>query len=232
MFRPLSRSRQPDVPAVPRRITLNIEKNQLLDVVMHEYDATRAEIQSSLSNQVSMLSFGAATVGFLVAGAAQLWKDVVILASLPFLLAVPAMCFLTLAIYFAELIRIMRAALFLHELENSVNEAGRSMELANKGRLLTWEQWKVRSTMFGPDMERHGGLMIPLVFAMLGLGFMITGYSRLHDTPGIHELWTTSGLFIAIYLSVLPARYAWLCNRYAYQHRLMYSRPDRLRPED
>src|SRR4051794_15125193 len=92
---------------VPRPAhTFNMDERRHLEIALHEYDAIRAEIHTSLNNQVSVLSFGAATVGLLVAAAAALWDTSgdgsTTLVAVLLLLMVPLVCFLSLAVYLGE----------------------------------------------------------------------------------------------------------------------------------
>lgn len=82
-----------------------------------------AEIHTSLASQVSVLAFGAAAVGLLMSAAAQLWMTASLVAGLLLLLATPAVCFLALAIYLGEQVRLMRAGFFLYRLEETANQA-------------------------------------------------------------------------------------------------------------
>ena len=67
---------KPVVAAPPRRAQMHRHDSfNRLDLVMHEYDAIRGEVETTLSSQVAILSFGAATIGLLVAAAAALWVD-------------------------------------------------------------------------------------------------------------------------------------------------------------
>jgi hypothetical protein len=105
------------ISAPPHKVPLNVsDGTNPLDVVMQEYNAVRSDILTSRSNQVSILSFGVAAVGLLVSAAATLWNDAAVLAGLLFLLAVPVVCFLALVIYEGEMVRLIRAELFINYL--------------------------------------------------------------------------------------------------------------------
>jgi hypothetical protein len=217
--------RMQQVEPPPERIPLDLNYPQQLDVVMHEYDAIRSEVDHSLSNQVSILSFGAATVGLLVAAAGTLWKDAELLAGLLLLLVVPIACFLTLAIHAGELVRLMRAGLFLHELENWVNKAPWPGKQEGKPvRVLRWEQWGIREKE--ADIDRHNSTEISLVFGLLAYGFMFAGYWRLHSSRGFHELVAISALVVSLLISVPGALWVKCLNDYAYKHRVAYGRPE------
>jgi hypothetical protein len=176
--------RKIDIELPPEKSSQRIsDSGQLLNVMMQEYAAIRGEIQTSLANLVSVLSFGAATVGLLVAAGAALWQDEPWPTGLLLLLVVPVVCFLTLIIYGGELIRLMRAGLFLNRLENYVNEAA-SAYLEHSGNkqqpVLTWEQW--HSIRTGPrDIDRSNRWAITSVFFLLAIVSSGLGYWRLKD---------------------------------------------------
>jgi hypothetical protein len=209
----------------PERIPLDLNHPLQLDVVMHEYDAIRSEVDHSLSNQVSILSFGAATVGLLVAAAGTLWSDAELLAGLLLLLVVPTACFLTLAIHAGELVRLMRAGLFLHDLENWVNKAlWPGKPEVKPVRVLRWEQWAIREK--GTDIDLYNSIGIRLVFGLLAYGFMFAGYWRLHSIGGFNELVAISVLVVSLLISVPCALWVKRLNGYAYKHRVKYERPE------
>jgi hypothetical protein len=209
----------------PERIPLDLDHPQLLDVVMHEYAAIRSEVDHALSNQVSILSFGAATAGLLVAAAGALWQDAALLAGLLLLFVVPMACFLTLAIHACEVVRLMRAGLFLHDLENWVNRAPwPSKPQGRRVGVLRWKQWGIREKE--ADIDHHSSGEINLVFGLLAYGFMFAGYWRLHSAPGLHELVAVSVLIVSLLVSIPGSLWVERLNKYAYKHRLAYERPE------
>lgn len=131
-----------------------------------------AEIHTSLASQVSVLAFGAAAVGLLMSAAAQLWMTASLVAGLLLLLATPAVCFLALAIYLGEQVRLMRAGFFLYRLEETANQAAGQPQAAvapddgHSVQILTWEHWASIHERTG-DVDRHNRSAIILVFALL-----------------------------------------------------------------
>jgi hypothetical protein len=202
---------------------------------MHEYDAIRGEVETTLGSQVAILSFGSATVGLLVAAAAALWRDQTALTGMILILGVPLVCFLTLAVYSGELVRLMRAGLFLNHLECSVNEAlhartsghadrdGRAEEPASaRGTSLTWEQWSsIRKD--GADIDRLNRLAIMMVFLVLAIGFTFAGYLRLHSAPDIREIWATIGLVTVLLVGSASILWLTYLGRFAYSYRQLYT---------
>jgi hypothetical protein len=198
------------------------DRNLVVDAALHEYDAIRSEIDHSLSNQVSILSFGAATTGLLVAAAATLWKDEALLAVLLLLFVVPAACFLVLAVHAGELVRMMRAGLFLFGLEVWIN--GVLLGPGDFGRIVTWEHWaEIRKGR--ADVDAHNRRAVTLVFALLGLGFTFAGFWRIHNPPPdrvIHEGWAIALLVCSLFFCAAASLWVDALRQFAYAHRKAY----------
>jgi hypothetical protein len=207
----------------PARVQLKLGHRDL-DLVMHEYDAIRGEVLATLSNQVSTLSFGAATVGLLVAAAAALWNDAELLSGLLLLFVVPLACFLALAIYSGELVRLMRAGLFLNTIENCVNEAERPDHKAERPEpeaVLIWEQWRSIRSRLG-DVDALNRTAIVCVFVLLAGGFMLMGWWRLHTMTQAGPGWVTPSVVVSALVGVGSVAWVGYLNVYAYRHRGQY----------
>ncbi len=212
------------IKSVPDRLPLQpAAAEKQLDLVMHEYGAIRREIDSCLTNQVSVLSFGVATVGLLVAAAGSFREEEPLLSALLQLFAIPAACFLALAIHAGELVRLMRAGLFLHELENWVNK-GWPARAGDEGRVLTWEQWDIRKG--SADVDRHNRRAITLVFSALGLGFALSGFLDLHQQGNIDERVAVLLLVVSLGLGLATALWVTLLRRQARAYRDAYQGKD------
>lgn len=202
---------------------------------MHEYDAIRQEVVTTLTNQVSTLSFGAATVGLLVAAGAALWDDAKLLSGLLLLFVVPSVCFLTLAIYSGELVRLMRAGLFLNTLENCVNRAQRCDQETERPdpdpdrdpvAVLTWEQWRSIRSKLG-DVDALNRTAIVCVFILLAIGFMFMGWWRLHtmgeaDPAWATRSWANRSLIVSTVAGAASVGWVLYLNFYAYRYRHKY----------
>ncbi len=219
------------VVPVPERIPLQLAAaGKGLDLVMHEYGAIRREIDSCLTNQVSVLSFGAATVGLLVAAAGSFRQGEPLLSALLQLFAIPVACSLALAIHAGELVRLMRAGYFLHELENWVNNVDRRVDEehppgaarpdGNKPAVLTWEQWPIREGR--ADVDSHNRRAITLVFSTLGLGFALSGFLRLHQQRSFDERLAVLLLVVSLGLGLATALWVTLLRRQAIAYRKAY----------
>jgi hypothetical protein len=156
------------------------EELEHVEIALHEYDAIRSEIHTSLGNQVSVLSFGAATVGLLVAAAAALWSTPgdgsSTLVAVLLLLMVPMVCFLSLAVYLGEQWRLTRAAFYVHSFEAAVSAS------FGGGALLHWEHWlrerdRAVGTVGQIDQKNRSAIM--LVLTLLAIVFGSVGAVRL-----------------------------------------------------
>ena len=209
----------PPVKDPPDRSPLRLTDSDQVAFVMQEYAAVWEEIHTSLASQVSVLSFGAATVGLLVSAAAQLWITASLVAGLMLLLAVPAVCFVALAIYLGEQVRLMRAGLFLNRLEEALNRSARQSQHAvapgrdGSANVLTWEHWTSIHQRAG-DIDRHNRWAIILVFALLGATSVGAGYLRLHTAADLSELWAVLAFISAGVLATLS--FVWLARLASY----------------
>ncbi len=106
-----------------------------LSVVIEEYKTLRNESLASMQTQQSILRFGTAAVAVLIATGFSLWEKSP-LPEIILLLAIPSISYLILTIWMGEVARMMRAGMFLVELENKINK-----EFNDKPKALTWEHW-------------------------------------------------------------------------------------------
>ena len=193
---------------------------KLIPLVMNEYSAIRNELDTSLLAQNSILSFGAATAGLLVAAAGSLWQSAPMFSAILLIAVVPTACFLTLTMHAGETVRLMRAGLFLNRLENNINCAF-SPKNSTAG-ILIWEQWGVRDGQV--DMARRNRRAITIVFCLLAFGFMVAGCWRLYDLDMVSGFvaFMTFGVVaaIGIYASLSVGQ----LYGYAYKFRSEYIR--------
>jgi hypothetical protein len=160
--RPPPPSRQLPVRTVGSARHWLVRKNRGRDdqVLLEEYKAVRAEVTTSMQAQISVLAFGAATLGFSFAAASQTsnakFRDMFLLV------LVPLLCYLILTVWFAEVMRMLRAGTFLMRLEKRLDE-----EFGYGA--LTWE-----STVFQGRCERGPAafLLDPDRFRMLAIGLL------------------------------------------------------------
>jgi hypothetical protein len=219
---------RPTVEAPPTRVPLRLAGSDRLAFVLQEYAAVWAEIHTSLASQVSVLAFGAAAVGLLMSAAAQLWMTASLVAGLLLLLATPAVCFLALAIYLGEQVRLMRAGFFLYRLEETANQSAGQPQSAvpaddgRSGQVLTWEHWASIHVRTG-DVDRQNRSVIILVFALLGAGSAAAGFFRMHTDAQLDEIWTVLVSFGCGALALLSTRWLAQLASYADKYRKKYA---------
>ena len=105
-----------------------------VEILIKEYETLRAEILASMSNRISILSFGLATIGaiFTAGIIAYISSDNTILPSMVLSLAIPLTSNFVLFMWLGEYQRMQRAGQFLVGLEKRINNE------ASK-QLLSWE---------------------------------------------------------------------------------------------
>lgn len=91
------------------------------ETLLKVYELLRAEINGSQAAQLQIISFGTATLG-LVSGAAFIGAETVFRSDV-LVVFLPLLAYLTLTIWFAEVMRMFRAGSFLLVLEKRLDEA-------------------------------------------------------------------------------------------------------------
>ena len=96
---------------------------QWLDVAMEEYKTLRQEVQTSLTAQHTILSFGTATLGLVFGAAVNLWDEELAPIVL-FSLLIPLLSGLVLLMWLSEAMRMVRAGNYLAVLEQDIAAVG------------------------------------------------------------------------------------------------------------
>jgi hypothetical protein len=104
----------------------------LIDIIIKEYETLRQEILAAMTNKISILSFGLATIGAVFAASVVISGGDSILPGLILSITVPLISNFVLFMWLGEHQRIQRAGKFLVGLEKRINDE------ASKN-LLTWE---------------------------------------------------------------------------------------------
>jgi hypothetical protein len=157
--------------------------------MLHEFKALRDEIVAAFGTQVAILRFGSATLALLLGVAVTTTDRRPTVASVVFLLFAPLASYVTLVMWSAETIRMMRAAAYISGIEDRVNA------LAEGDRLLNWEHavhefrpqrrlgWTFRRTTY-TDVESIYARAVVLMFLTISFGSIGLGhYVFLHLTP-------------------------------------------------
>jgi hypothetical protein len=103
-----------------------------IEIALKEYETIRQEILTSMTNRVSILSFGVAAIGAIFTASIAVFTSYSVLSGLMLILAVPAINSFILFMWLGEYQRMQRAGKFLVGLESRINELASS-------QLLTWE---------------------------------------------------------------------------------------------
>ncbi|XCN74807.1 MAG: hypothetical protein Q3M24_08715 [Candidatus Electrothrix aestuarii] len=103
---------------------------------MEEYKSLRQESLTSITTQQSVLRYGLAITGVLIASAIKCWNDIVLCGALT-LVFIPIVCYLVLIIWMGEVGRMMRAGQHILMLEKKVNLTFKEQ----KYPALSWENY-------------------------------------------------------------------------------------------
>lgn len=109
-----------------------------IEVVMEEYKTLRQESLTAITTQQSVLRYGLAITGILLASAIKSWNDRVLCGSLT-LVFIPITCYLVLIIWMGEVGRMMRAGQHILKIERKVNFTFRDQ--GHKYPALSWESY-------------------------------------------------------------------------------------------
>jgi hypothetical protein len=156
----------------------------------------------------------------LVAAAGSLWQPAPLVAAILLIAVVPSVCFLTLTIHAGETVRLMRAGLFLNQLENSINLACRPKH--STAGVLIWEQWGLREGRV--DMARRNRRAITIVFSVLAFGFMVAGCWRLYELDVVPAFVTVGAFCVVAGVGIYASHSIRQLYGYAYKFRSQYTR--------
>lgn len=156
-----------------------------LSVVIEEYKTLREESLASMQMQQSILRFGAATMGIVIAAGFNVWDEQP-LSEIIFLFFVPLIVYLILIIWAGEVARMFRAGRFLTELERKINN-----EFSDKPDALTWENWllKVQDDGKTPHQKLHPHYVaIFLLFAFSAMASIIIGNFKIWKSIALSHI--------------------------------------------
>ena len=164
-----------------------------VEILFKEYETLRAEILASMSNRISILSFGLATIGaiFTASIAIYITSDNVILPGMVLSLAIPFISNFVLFMWLGEYQRMQRAGQFLVGLEKQINDEASKL-------LLSWET-SLRTQR--RHMKYPYNTTVMLLLAISAISY-VTGIVNLPFTGTV--IWTFVimgiGIHIAIYI--------------------------------
>lgn len=192
------------------------------DTILKEYELLRSEITTSLQIQQQILGFGIAALA-LLAGAAFVGKDERFRSEL-LVVFLPLVAYLAVTIWFAEVMRMLRAGGYQLTLEKRLDHEC-------KDGSLRWEyqvaRGRSRAAFFGAlDPDRLRWLAVTLLFFTLALAAIMLGWAK--ATVYAHAFAIVAGAVAAIVvISLYGGRMRELddllglgINRQAQSHRL------------
>lgn len=177
-----------------------------ISVVMEEYKTLRAESLTAIQMQQSVLRFGAAILGIVLATGINVW-DKPLLTSFIFLFLTPAISYLLIIVWMGEVERMVRAGKFLVLIEEKVNTVfGRTQ------KALEWESWLHTKKNGKTPQVIWNYASIVSIFLSISLASIFLGVYKVYNILCsnyvailiIVELFI---LFIVIFLFLSKARY-------------------------
>lgn len=144
--------------------------------VLKQYELLRAEVTTSLQLQQQILTFGIATIG-LLAGAAFVGHSDAHRSDL-LVIFVPLVAYLAVTIWFAEVMRMLRAGAFMLILEKRLDDCGDGS--------LTWEFVVARArpkgalsklNFFTRDPDQLRLIAVTLLFLTLAAASIVLGWA-------------------------------------------------------
>lgn len=179
--------------------TPHLSWEQRTTFVLEEYKALREEVLTAIRAQLDILRFGTFVLVVLLSAAGAAVKQRPLLAAVGFLFT-PAVSAMTLTMWSAEVFRMMRAAVYIHTLEENLRA------LANGEVVLGWEHKAHRSE--DPDVEATHTWTIRIGFAVvslasLGFGMYLLWYGEgRNHAPSSIRIVLTAGAVVAALVSM------------------------------
>jgi hypothetical protein len=151
-----------------------------MQLALEDFKARRASVVALLQAAQTALTFGATTVGILIAGSLNVW-DERLLASLAFLVAIPLVCIIILINWAGLVIALMQLGAYNTSLERTLREAYENVPES----VMTWEaHWAERfltrrphKKWWIPDIRWAAGAG-PVTFVLLAAGSIVLGAYR------------------------------------------------------
>jgi len=124
-------------------------RSDWLFVAIEEYKTLRMEILEAIKLQYSIIQIGLTTIGLLIALLPAL-IDKEYLPQVFLLILIPATSYITLLLWIGEVERMMRAGIYIFNLEEEVRNLFKDMPSP-----LNWETWLKGSTGKAKHIDRH-----------------------------------------------------------------------------
>ena len=152
------------------------DRTEWANAVLAEYAAHRAEVISEAGTQQQTLALGATAVGLVVAGAFNVWSNI-LLVSVSFLAVVPLLCLFVLVQWVGRAVGLLRVGVYLQQLENALRAAYPAAPPA----VLVWEKTLEETTHQGKWWNASYGwhdFGAIAIFALLAYGSVALGAYR------------------------------------------------------
>jgi hypothetical protein len=179
-----------------------------LSTAVEEYKALRAEVTTSITAQVSILSFGSATLALVIGPTLTLWHRSALATGLVFSVLVPVLSAMVVVIWFGEVLRMVRAGSALADLEDEINTFGQEWNgwpigaLSWEYALRTKERASVALTTFVINVRGVFG-----VFTLLALVSLAIACIRDYEEDDAIGMFTVLGCLMSVVFGLLVALY-------------------------
>jgi len=185
------------------------QDEKLIEIMLKQYTLLRTEMMQSLQSQINILQFGLASVGVLIGAGIANWKTSdFYLPFVVFLLIIPTICYIVLAVWSGELMRMMRAGVFNADLEMKINALSKQKDLLN------WENWlRRRDKKPTTPQITWSYLAIILLFFFVAAISTSLGVYRIKDEKDISQI-VVSVYGLVVYLIAVIFVYS-ICKRIA-----------------
>ncbi|HEY3380024.1 MAG TPA: hypothetical protein VGL77_21325 [Armatimonadota bacterium] len=178
-----------------------------LKVIMEEYRSIRQESLDAMKLQQSVLNFGVAALAALFAAAFNLWDRYPFLAEMVFFWLIPPICSIALIIWVGEVARMMRAGIYLTELEEKINAAFGYNQRHVFGDPLGWENWlRQENRQLAWNYKAIIAFFLLAAFAAVLFG-VINYLTKIPTSPCYH---TCIAVIIEFFFVISVARFVYL----------------------
>lgn len=179
-------------------------------VVMEEYKALRAESLTAIQMQQSVLRFGVAVLGIVLATGINVWGKF-ILSEFIFLFLAPTISYLLIVVWIGEVERMVRAGAFLARIEEKVNTVFNHTQKA-----LEWESW-LRTKKNGKTPQVIWNyLAILSIFLSISLASIVLGIYKVYPILCLNYV----AILIIVELFIFLLVIFWFLSKAIYLKRL------------
>lgn len=144
-----------------------------IQTALEEYKSLRTESLESMKGQQTTLRFGTATITILISAGFNIWDQNSILPEIIFWVFNPVLCYLVLIIWIGGVARMMRAGLYISNIEKKINTFINSSQSP-----LGWENWlRTEEKKHTPQLKWNYRAII-FLFLFIAMGSVVIGYYK------------------------------------------------------